>query len=1231
MTNPVESVVAFPVEGRSVDALMTGGGTGSNPIGTDYFLEAAVEHALRVQAELQARLIREDLERKSAESAHFGREAAQVRDEVSRMQAQLAAVNQTLEGERGGTARLQQEKVHLQNEIAAGQARIEALQSELIRTNSGAAAAVARRLRSLRTAVAPVGTQRDRAARLVVKGLRSLVGQGVLPTLRKSAGWTRRRLARSAAPQLVISPAPVSAPAPAPAPAPTVAASPEPVRKLTAPPDLEFSRWIAENEPSPADLSAQKATSLALGYRPLISVLTPVFNTPPDILIATIRSLQDQTYDRWELILADGGSTRPETRETLLKFGTEDSRVRVAFLEKNGGISNNSNACLDAARGDFVALLDHDDTIAPFALFEVALALNANRDLDFIYSDKDMLSEDGSHRFGPLFKPAWSPEQMLSANYLTHFCITRTSLAREIGGFRECTDGAQDWDYFLRIVERTSQIAHIPKVLYHWRLWSSSVSSGIGAKPYALAAQVRSLEEHFARTGTKATVELAADTTLHVHRHPDSCHSVTIVLATRGHLGTLPAWIDRLQQLRRSARPGDSLDLVIAHYGTLTQPVEDFYSNLAAEHGVTIVADPCISRQAAMDAAARQASGEILLFLEDALSPESSTTLDDLLVWFDRPGIAAVGGKAIAADGKLALGALAVSPTGRLDAMFAGREDHAYGYNGHSLWYRNVSAISACCLAIRKETYLAHGGFRTDFRLAGGEVELCQALLAAGQRLVYTPDSRFRVAPGASLPINGHDLDVLAVRDRLPETLRTCDPFLGRNLVMTSGWPAIGTHAVRGSITQQAVEPRSKGEVLFTVRSESGVKFDPTTAIAYALAQCHDFEPEELEASRRLVSAFPDKIRIRSVNWFIPSFHNASYGGIHTILRLANHLQLTQGVENRFCIVGDLSAEKAREAISKPFPGLAKQPILSAKTDSEVLDLPAADACVATFWTTAISLLKFNRTKRKFYMVQDCEPMFYSAGSTSGQVEATYRFGFYGLCNTESLRRIYETEYGGSATHLVPAVDPAVFYARDFSKVDASNRPYRLFFYGRPNNPRNAFEMGMTAFRKLKARMGDRVEIYAAGEVWDPADFGLQGVVNNLGILTVEQTAELYRETDLGCVMMFTRHPSYLPFEFMACGCPVLTNINPATTWFLKDGVNCLLTEASASSLARNLEQALVNEDRRWRIARYAAQDIALNHSNWRGELDQIFEFMCDVSKKRELSAAEPFRLRRAA
>jgi cellulose synthase/poly-beta-1,6-N-acetylglucosamine synthase-like glycosyltransferase len=1197
---------------------------------TNFALEAAVEHGLRVQAQLQARLNRDEVERRNSELAARAATVRHLEQALADLESRLAEQSRLLESERNGAAGLAQERSQLAAEVGVCRARIESLQQELIVTNSGAAAALTRRLRAVRTRLAPTGTTRDRATRLFIKGLRSLAGQGPLTTARKSVAWTRRKLSSGSAPR--ATPAIHAIPAPAAAPeapvsvAPVPSQPPQPACDIYTAPfchpaavHADYADWIAENEPTLAELEHQKTAALAMGYRPLISILTPVFNTPTAILTATIRSLQEQTYDRWELILADGGSTRPETRETLMHFGLSDSRVRVVFLEKNGGISNNSNACLEAARGDFVALLDHDDIIAPFALYEVARALNDRRDLDFLYSDKDMCSEDGATRFGPLFKPTWSPDQMLSANYLTHFCVTRTSLARELGGFRECTDGAQDWDYFLRVVERTANIAHIPKVLYHWRLWSSSVSSGIGAKPYALAAQLRSIEEHFARTGTKAKLELLPDTTIHLRRHPESKHSTTVVLATRGVRGAVPAWIERLETLRQSSRFHDDFELIVAHYGTVTQPVADYYASITTTPHVTIVTDPTLGRMALLNLAATKARGDLLLFLDEALTPQSDATLDDLIVWFDRPGVDAVGGRSISSAGKQVLGALAVAPNGRLESMFAGRELTAYGYNGHSLWYRNVSAISACCLAIRREVFGQLGGFRSGFDLAGGEYELCQSIVDRGSRLVFTPDAEFLLADDASLPINGTDADVITLSSRLSAAMRSVDPFLGPNLVMIDGWPTIGGRAARATVPQPKVDSRSRGVQLFDVRSASGVKFDPATAISYALAQCHDFEPEELEASQRLVNAFPQKIRVRTVNWFIPSFHNASYGGIHTILRLANHLQLTQGVENRFCIVGDLAPEKARAAIAKPFPGLARQPILSATTDLQVLDLPAADACVATFWTTAISLLKFNRTKRKFYMIQDCEPMFYSAGSTSGQVEATYRFGYHGLCNTESLRRIYETEYGGVATHLIPAVDPSIFYPRNFANVDKGDRPYRLFFYGRPNNPRNAFEMGMTAFRKLKARMGDRVEIYAAGEVWDPADFGLQGVVHNLGILSVEQTADLYRETDLGCVMMFTRHPSYLPFEFMACGCPVLTNINPATTWFLKDGVNCTLTEASASSLARNLERTLLDEDRRWKIARHAAEQIALQHSNWRGELDHIYEFMCDTSARRPL------------
>ena len=566
----------------------------------DFALEAAVEHGLRIQAELQARLHREEVERRAAEVQRLERAVADI-------ESRLAEHQQLLAAEREGAAATMhaaaQEKSHLSAEVSLCHSRIDSLHRELIAANSGAAAALARRLRTLRARLAPNGTTRDRAARLFIKGLRSLVGQGPLTTARKSLAWTRRKLApASIAPQpSATSPVAICeppAPPHQPAPAPTPSAPAATFRQPSAV-DPDYAAWIAENEPSAAQLEQQKAASLTLGYRPLISVLTPVYNTPASILSATIRSLQEQTYDRWELILADGGSSRPETHETLLHFGTTDPRVRVVFLEQNGGISNNSNACLEAARGDFVALLDHDDIIPPFALFEVAQALNADRHIDFIYSDKDMCSEDGATRFGPLFKPAWSPDQMLSANYLTHFCVTRTNLAREIGGFRACTDGAQDWDYFLRVVERTSNITHIPRVHYHWRLWSSSVSSGIGAKPYALAAQVRSIEEHFARTGTKAKIELAADTTLHLRRLPSSRRSVSIVLSTRGVTGAIPAWIDRLETLRKSSPFQDEFELVVAHYGPITQPVEDYYTSIAGVPRLTIVSQPALGRLAA--------------------------------------------------------------------------------------------------------------------------------------------------------------------------------------------------------------------------------------------------------------------------------------------------------------------------------------------------------------------------------------------------------------------------------------------------------------------------------------------------------------------------------------------------------------------------------------------------------------------------------------------------------
>jgi SAM-dependent methyltransferase len=268
--------------------------------------------------------------------------------------------------------------------------------------------------------------------------------------------------------------------------------------------DPEFYRWISETEPAEEDLRHQREESGRLNYQPLVSIILPVHRIPVWILEETIQSVVNQTYPLWELSIA-GGELSRKVRRCAESHASRDPRIKFNWLPRNLGISGNSNAALRPAQGEFVALLDHDDVLAPFALFEIVRRLNEDPELDLLYSDKDMLSP-GGRRFQPLFKPRWSPAMMLSANYLTHLTVLRRSIVEEIGGFRSEMDGSQDWDLFLRFVERTSRIERVPRVLYHWRVVPTSVARSIGAKPYALAAQERAVHEHLERTGRPCSV-----------------------------------------------------------------------------------------------------------------------------------------------------------------------------------------------------------------------------------------------------------------------------------------------------------------------------------------------------------------------------------------------------------------------------------------------------------------------------------------------------------------------------------------------------------------------------------------------------------------------------------------------------------------------------------------------------------------------------------------------------
>ncbi|MCX7042051.1 MAG: glycosyltransferase family 4 protein [Gammaproteobacteria bacterium] len=379
------------------------------------------------------------------------------------------------------------------------------------------------------------------------------------------------------------------------------------------------------------------------------------------------------------------------------------------------------------------------------------------------------------------------------------------------------------------------------------------------------------------------------------------------------------------------------------------------------------------------------------------------------------------------------------------------------------------------------------------------------------------------------------------------------------------------------------------------------------TSDAMQLAAIINCTHEQLGARQQHPERVSPQVADRVCNWYLPAFDNPFYGGVMTILRLAETLQRQFGMRQRFLICGSANAANMQAQLGRAFPTLGDAEVLVLDTVEALDNIPASDYSVATLWTTAYVLLAVRNTGLKFYMIQDFEPAFYPAGSTYAQAELTYQFGFYGICNTQTLKQIYETQYDGCGVVLQPSIDPTVFFGADLPRPEG---PKRVFYYARPGTPRNGFELAAAALKQVKARHGDGVDIVCAGTGWNPEEFGLGGVVRTLGMLPYAETGNLYRSCHVGFVMMMTKHPSYLPFELMACGATVVTNYNPANAWLLKDGENCLLSPPSASCLADTLSYALDHHEGLAPVRKAAAAHVGQALKGWDASLRDVAEFM---------------------
>lgn len=497
----------------------------------------------------------------------------------------------------------------------------------------------------------------------------------------------------------------------------------------------DYEMWIKNNEPNSKQLAEQRLKVNDFDYKPLISVVLPVWNTPTMMLNQTIKSVENQTYEKWELCIADGNSN-PETKKVLLSWATKDSRIKIKFLTENKGIATNSNEALFLAQGEFVAFLDHDDLLAPFALFEVVSKLQTIAEIDMAYSDEDKISKS-KKRFDPFFKPDFSPDYLRSTNYMPHFLVIRKSLGDQIGWFREGYDGAQDYDLILRLVENARVVMHIPKILYHWRVWALSTASKIDTKPYANKAGKKALQEHLNRIGLLAQVEDGFSPTFYrVRYHISGNPLISIVIPSQDHIADLEQCVSSI--LQQTTYP--NYEIILVENGSKEPETFKFYKRLEQDARIRIIIwNQPFNYSHVNNWAATQVNGEILLFLNNDIQVINKDWLEQMLQFTIRPDVGAVGAKLIYPNGTLQHAGVIVGLGG------VASHSHKYFPRNNPGYFRrlehphNISAVTGACLMIRKQVFQEVKGFDENYPLAFGDVDLCLKLMQNRYLNIWTP------------------------------------------------------------------------------------------------------------------------------------------------------------------------------------------------------------------------------------------------------------------------------------------------------------------------------------------------------------------------------------------------------------------------------------------------------------------------------------------------------------
>ncbi|HEV2404900.1 MAG TPA: glycosyltransferase family 2 protein, partial [Ktedonobacterales bacterium] len=498
---------------------------------------------------------------------------------------------------------------------------------------------------------------------------------------------------------------------------------------------MDFHEWFLLQRTPAAELEAQRRQAAQLAFRPLLSFVVPVYDPAPAVLAETIESVLAQTYDRWELCLVDGASTRSGVGEILRRYVERDSRIRLTQLDANKGIAGNSNEALALAGGEFVTLLDHDDLIEPDLLYRVVETLNGRPDTDIVYYDEDLVSSDGAKHRQLLLKPGWSPELTLSTPLLTHATIRR-QLMLDAGGFDPAFDGTQDWDLILRLSERTNKVVLVPRVLYHWRMVEGSMAASGDSKPYVHDRQLAAIQNHMRRLGAEgATASWVAPHVPRVVWTPKPTR-VSIIIPTKDHVRVLRRCLDSI--FAHSAY--EPYEIILVDTGSVQAATHAYYATLRENDRVKFVEYAgAFNYSRACNVGARHATGDSLLFLNNDVEALDDDWLEELVRWSNLPQIGIVGAKLLYPHRTIQHAGVLIGASGLAGNLYYGAPEHGTSTLGSVDWYRNCSAVTGALHMMRREVFDAVGGYDESYDISYSDVAICVEAIRRGYRVLYDP------------------------------------------------------------------------------------------------------------------------------------------------------------------------------------------------------------------------------------------------------------------------------------------------------------------------------------------------------------------------------------------------------------------------------------------------------------------------------------------------------------